>query len=86
MKQTKVRYKRLPKLIKHEQQAFDYHLVKRKGDIAWYVARYLNGSETQGWVVAKISHSHHLLRMIRATTTIPSLSPSFRGYQKDQFS
>ena len=54
MKKTKVQYKRLPKLIKHEQQGFDYDLVKRNGDIAWYEARYLNGSETQGWVVAKI--------------------------------
>ena len=54
MKKTKVRYKRLPKLIKHEQQGFDYHLVKHKGDIAWYAARYLNGNETQGYVVAKI--------------------------------
>ena len=53
MKKTKVRYKRLPKLIKHEQQGFDYHLVKHKGDIAWY--------ETQGYVVAKIRRAEEEL-------------------------
>ena len=49
-----VKYKKLPKLIKHQCQGYDYSLIKRKGDIAWYEARYLNGSETKGWVVAKI--------------------------------
>jgi hypothetical protein len=49
-----VKYKRLPKLVKPRGQGFEYHLVKRKGNIAWYEARYLNGSELKGWVVAKI--------------------------------
>ena len=54
MSKTIVKYKRLPKLIKHKLHGYDYHLVKRKSNIAWYEARYLNGSETKGWVVAKI--------------------------------
>ena len=49
-----VKYKKLPKLIKHQCQGYDYSLIKRKGDIAWYEARYLNGSETKGWIVVKI--------------------------------
>lgn len=54
MSKTIVKYKRLPKLVKPKGQGFEYHLNKRKGDIALYEARYLNGSELEGWVVAKI--------------------------------
>ena len=54
MKSNSTKYEKLPKLIKHKRQGYDYHLIKRKGDVAWYEARYLNGNETQGYVVAKI--------------------------------
>ena len=54
MKTSSIKYRKLPKLIRPQGQGFDYHLIERKGDIAWYEARYPNGSETKGWVVAKI--------------------------------
>ena len=47
-------YEMLPSFKQHKRQGFDYSLVKRDGRIAWYEARYLNGSELKGWVVAKI--------------------------------
>ena len=45
---------RLSQFIRHEKQGFDYSLIKRDGKIAWYEARYLNGSELVGYVVIKI--------------------------------
>lgn len=54
MKTVSIKYKKLPKHIKHQNQGYDYSLIKRKGNIAWYEARYLNGNETQGYVVIKI--------------------------------
>ena len=47
-------YKKLPKLIRNERQGFDYYLMERTADIAWYEARYLDGKETKGWVVIRI--------------------------------
>jgi len=50
----KAKYKKLPKSLRKVKHGYDFTLIKRKGDIAWYEARYLNGNELQGYVVAKI--------------------------------
>ena len=55
---------RLPKQIRHKKGGFDYTLIKREGKIAWYEARYLNGSELTGFVVIKIR--------IKKATILPS--------------
>ena len=47
-------YETLPSFKHHKRQGFDYSLVKRDGRIAWYEARYLNGSEPVGYIVIKI--------------------------------
>ena len=44
----------LPSVIKHSKQGHEYSQIAREGNVAWYEARYPNGSETKGWVVAKI--------------------------------
>ena len=54
MKERNCSYEKLPKFIKHKKQGFDYSLIEREGRIAWYEARYLNGSELVGYVVVKI--------------------------------
>ena len=64
MKTSSIKYKKLPKLIRPQGQGFDYHLIERKGDIAWYEARYPNGIELKGFVVAKIR--------IKNATILPS--------------
>lgn len=48
------KFKRLAEKFRHEKQGFEYQLIKRIGNIAWYEARYLGGSELKGYVVAKI--------------------------------
>ena len=45
---------KLPNFIRHERHGFEYTLINREGNKAWYEARYLNGSELVGYVVAKI--------------------------------
>jgi hypothetical protein len=57
-------YEKLPELVKHKKQGFDYSLIEREGRIAWYEARYLNGSELVGYVVVKIR--------VRKGTMLPS--------------
>ena len=62
--QKKIEPKRLPALIWHNKQGFEYLLVKREGNVALYEARYLNGSELTGFVVIKIR--------IKKATILPS--------------
>lgn len=57
-------YETLPSFKQHKRQGFDYSLIKRDGRIAWYEARYLNGSELVGYVVVKIR--------VRKGTMLPS--------------
>ena len=45
---------KLPSIIKHASQGYEYSQIAREGNVAWYEARYLNGSELKGFVVAKI--------------------------------
>ena len=47
-------FKRLSETIKHKNQGFEYQLIERIGNVAWYEARYLGGSELKGYAVAKI--------------------------------
>ena len=46
--------KRLPELISHKNQGFDYKLIERIGNVAWYEVRYLGGSVLHGYAVIKI--------------------------------
>ena len=38
----------------HERHGFDYKLIERIGNLAWYETRYIGGTELIGYVVAKI--------------------------------
>lgn len=53
MKATK--YKRLPKKHTLRQQGYDYSLIERKGDRAWYEARYINGTDIKGYVAITVT-------------------------------
>ena len=44
----------LPSVIKHSKQGHEYSQIAREGNVAWYEARYPNGIELKGFVVAKI--------------------------------
>ena len=55
---------KLPSLIKHAKQRHEYSQIAREGNVAWYEARFLNGSKLRGFVVAKIR--------IKNATTMPS--------------
>ena len=55
---------KLPSIIKHARQGYEYSQIAREGNVALYEARYLNGSELRGFVVAKIR--------IKNATTMPS--------------
>ena len=46
--------KKLPELIIHKNQGFEYKLIERIGNVAWYEVRYLGGSVLQGYAVIKI--------------------------------
>ena len=46
--------KRLSQKFRHENQGFDYQLIERRGNAVWYEARYIDGSELKGFVVANI--------------------------------
>ena len=64
MNKEKNLLERIPAFIRHKKQGFDYSLIKRDGRIAWYEARYLNGSELVGYIVIKIR--------TKKATTLPS--------------
>tara|TARA_Y100001934_G_scaffold223036_1_gene266357 strand:+ start:179 stop:493 length:315 start_codon:yes stop_codon:yes gene_type:complete len=49
-----IKFKRLTEKFRHENQGFEYQLIERIGNVAWYEARYLGGSELKGYAVAKI--------------------------------
>ena len=53
---------------------YDVTLIKRKGRIAWYEARYVNGEDLQGYIVAKIKN--------RAESTLPNgtVIPAFEQF------
>lgn len=46
--------KRLPSEFTHERHGFDYKLIERIGNLAWYETRYIGGTELIGYVVIKI--------------------------------
>ena len=48
------KYQTLPEKFTGVAHGYDFSLIKRQGDIALYEARWINGSELQGYVVAKI--------------------------------
>lgn len=78
-----VKYKKLPKLIKHQCQGYDYSLIKCKGDIAWYEARYLNGSETKGWIVVRIRRVKDKLLPNGRIAKAREILPAPKDYGRD---
>ena len=46
--------KRLPSEFTHEWHGFDFKLIERIGNLAWYETRYIGGTKLKGYVVIKI--------------------------------
>ena len=46
--------KRLPSEFTRKWHGFDYKLIERIGNLAWYETRYIGGTKLKGYVVAKI--------------------------------
>ena len=47
-------YQKLTKKFTSNSHGYDYSLIARKDNSAWYEARYINGSDIKGYVVASI--------------------------------
>ncbi|MBG28515.1 MAG: hypothetical protein CMI31_00740 [Opitutae bacterium] len=52
-----IHYEPLPENFTHKAHGFDYSLIERIGDVAWYESRYVNGLTLQGYLVAIIRRS-----------------------------